>query len=168
MKEEDFHIHDILIIGVGSSGLAVAAHLHEHTSSALFTDAKHQRFLLLKFSLSSRLITKPIRISRRSYTARDRLLYEPSIPAIGNLDIGVLDTNHDDWMAAWNEKFDKLGVSHLRSPMFFHPDPRDRDGLRAFAWAEGSMDELKEIGEVVGKDFSEEAKYEEQERLLKF
>ena len=51
--------------------------------------------------------------------------------------------------------------------MFFHPDPRDRDGLRAVAWAEGSMDELKEIGEVVGKDFSEKAQCEEQERLLR-
>jgi hypothetical protein len=71
-------------------------------------------------------------------------------------------------MAAWSQKFDKLGISHLRNPMYFHPDPRDRDGLRAFAWAEGSMDELKEIGEVVGKDFSEEAQYEEQERLLGF
>jgi glycine/D-amino acid oxidase-like deaminating enzyme len=168
MKEEDFRIHDILIIGAGPCGLAVAARLHEHTSSALFTDAEHQRFHWLKSSLSSRLITKPIRVSRRSRTARDRLLYGPSIPSIGSLDIGVLDANHDDWMAAWNEKFDKLGIGHLRSPMYFHPDPRDSGGLRAFTWAEGSMDELKEIGEVVGKDFSEEAKYEEQERLLRF
>jgi 2-polyprenyl-6-methoxyphenol hydroxylase-like FAD-dependent oxidoreductase len=44
MKEEDFHIHDILIIGAGPCGLAVAARLHEHTSSALFTDTEHQRF----------------------------------------------------------------------------------------------------------------------------
>jgi hypothetical protein len=156
-----------LIIGAGRCGLAVAARLHEHTSSALFTDAEHQRFHWLKSSLSSRIIPKPIGISRRSHIARDRLLYGPSIPSIGNLDIGVLDTNHDDWMAAWNEKFVKLGISHLRSPMFFHPDPREWDGLRAFAWAEGSMDELKEIGEVVGKDFSEKAQCEEQERLLR-
>jgi hypothetical protein len=38
--------------------------------------------------------------------------------------------------------------------MYFHPDPRDKDGLGVFAWAEGKMDELKEIGQVVRKDLS--------------
>jgi hypothetical protein len=33
--------------------------------------------------------------------------------------------------------------------MFFHPDPRDRDGLLSFAYREG-----REIGRVVGKGLS--------------
>lgn len=57
-------------------------------------------------------------------------------------------------MSSWNEKFEDLGITHLRSPMFFHPDPRDRDGLRAFAERTGRVDELREIQGVVGKESS--------------
>lgn len=57
-------------------------------------------------------------------------------------------------MSAWNEKFDELGITHLRSPMFFHPDPRDRDGLLAYAVTAERQRELKEIQGVVGKELS--------------
>ena len=57
-------------------------------------------------------------------------------------------------MSAWDSKFSRLGISHLRSPMFFHPDPRDRDGLLEFAYKEGRESELKEITGVVGKSLS--------------
>lgn len=57
-------------------------------------------------------------------------------------------------MSAWNDKFEKLDISHLRSPMFFHPDPRDRDGLLEFVYREGREGELREIAGVVGKGLS--------------
>jgi hypothetical protein len=59
-------------------------------------------------------------------------------------------------MNAWDKKFESLNISHLRSPMFFHPDPRDRDGLLAFAHREGDPHdgELRVIGGVVGKGLS--------------
>lgn len=38
--------------------------------------------------------------------------------------------------------------------MFFHPDPRDRDGMLEFAVREGRQGELKVIEGVVGKDLS--------------
>jgi len=57
-------------------------------------------------------------------------------------------------MSSWNEKFEDLGITHLRSPMFFHPDPRDRDGMLEFAVREGRQAELKEISGVVGKELS--------------
>ncbi|KAF8863844.1 hypothetical protein BDZ45DRAFT_738046 [Acephala macrosclerotiorum] len=47
--------------------------------------------------------------------------------------------------AAWIEKFSTLAISHLRSPMFFHCDPRDGDGLLAFAYMNKRERELKEI-----------------------
>jgi hypothetical protein len=57
-------------------------------------------------------------------------------------------------MSAWNESFELLKISHLRSPMFFHPDPSDRDGLLGYTYAEGREKELKEIAGVVGKSLS--------------
>lgn len=41
-------IHDILIIGAGPAGLAVAARLREPTPSAVFTDAEHNRYQWIK------------------------------------------------------------------------------------------------------------------------
>lgn len=41
-------IHDVLIIGSGPAGLAVAARLRESTPSALFTDAEHNRYQWIK------------------------------------------------------------------------------------------------------------------------
>jgi hypothetical protein len=63
----------------------------------------------------------------------------------------VLDANGATWMSAWDDGFKRLDISDLRSPMFFHPDPRDRDGLLGYAYTEGREKELKEITGVVGK-----------------
>lgn len=66
----------------------------------------------------------------------------------------VLDSSSDQWMAKWNALFKKFEISHLRSPMFFHTDPSDRDALLAFAHEQGRMDELQEIAGVVGEEVS--------------
>ncbi|GKZ39434.1 hypothetical protein AbraIFM66950_000285, partial [Aspergillus brasiliensis] len=41
-------ILDVLIIGAGPCGLAVAARLREETPSAMFTDDEHQRYHWIK------------------------------------------------------------------------------------------------------------------------
>lgn len=41
-------VHDVIIVGAGPCGLAVAARLCEHTPSALFTDEEHQRYHWIK------------------------------------------------------------------------------------------------------------------------
>lgn len=57
-------------------------------------------------------------------------------------------------MSKWNTLFSMLEISHLRSPMFFHPDPHDRDGLLAYAHNEGRECECLEIAGCVGKEIS--------------
>lgn len=47
-----------------------------------------------------------------------------------------------------------MHIDHLRSPLFFHPDPRDRDGLLAFSHATGRMAEVEEVANVVGREIS--------------
>lgn len=41
-------IHEVLIIGAGPAGLAVAARLREPTPSSVFTDAEHDRYQWIK------------------------------------------------------------------------------------------------------------------------
>ena len=152
MEEEHITVHDVIIIGAGPCGLAVAARLREHTPSSLFTDSEHQRYHWMKASASSKRTAKLERVTRRSLTARDRLLQGPT-PG-HDLDIAVLDETSGTWMGGWNDKFKRLEISHLRSPMFFHPDPRNRDGLLEYVYREGREAELKEIGGVIGKSLS--------------
>ncbi|KAH7418361.1 hypothetical protein BKA64DRAFT_564285 [Cadophora sp. MPI-SDFR-AT-0126] len=163
--EGEIPIHDVVIIGAGPCGLAIAARLREPTPSALFTESEHQKFHFIKARQNhkpdSKAKNKPIRTSRRAHTSPDRLLPGHSI-SNHDLDITVLDANGDQWMSAWNEKFEDLGITHLRSPMFFHPDPRDRDGMLEFAVREGRQEELKEISGVVGKELS---KHQRKKRL---
>lgn len=66
----------------------------------------------------------------------------------------VLDAHSNQWMHDWNERFGALGIEVLRSPMFFHPDPRDRDALKGYAWMKGRLEDLVEIKNVVGKELS--------------
>ena len=41
-------VHDVLIVGAGPAGLAVAARLREPTPSSIFTDAEHDRYQWIK------------------------------------------------------------------------------------------------------------------------
>lgn len=70
------------------------------------------------------------------------------------LNIKVLDSSGSKWLCSWKNNFAALGISHLRSPMFFHPCPRDRDGLLAFAHETGRCSDCVEISNCVGKSMS--------------
>lgn len=71
-----------------------------------------------------------------------------------DLNLKVLDSSGTEWLNSWKANFSALGISHLRSPMFFHPCPRDRDGLLAYAQETGLVDDCIEIPNCVGKSMS--------------
>ena len=48
LNESDALVHDVIIIGAGPCGLAVATRLCEHTHTAIFTDEEHQRYHWIK------------------------------------------------------------------------------------------------------------------------
>ena len=139
-------IYDVAIIGAGPSGLAVAARLGEATPSALFTDDEHSRYWR-RFNRRETIESESK--SRKRSANTDSRQNPPS-----GKSIIVLDAVSDKWMHVWEERFRKLEIEHLRSPLFFHPDPRDRDALLAFSHFSGRANELQEIHSVAGKEIS--------------
>ncbi|RAL15511.1 FAD binding domain protein [Aspergillus homomorphus CBS 101889] len=63
----------------------------------------------------------------------------------GNTSTLVLDSSAPRWMEKWNRAFKTLEIEQLRSPMFFHVDPRDRDGMLAYTQEAARGAELWEI-----------------------
>jgi hypothetical protein len=140
-------IYDVAIVGAGPCGLAAAARLRESTPAALFTDDEHARYWR-RFNRK-----ESIEKERKSGKQKPRCAAssEREPPRRSMI---VLDAHSDQWMSAWKEKFQHLEISQLRSPLFFHPDPRDRDGLLAFSHFHDRTGELQEIHNVVGREVS--------------
>ncbi|GAM83585.1 hypothetical protein ANO11243_015730 [Dothideomycetidae sp. 11243] len=142
--EEDPVIYDVAIIGAGPCGLAVAARLREETPSAIFTDEEQRRYHWLKKYKGQMAIKnkKTLEVSSPSHAGG---------PGRGP-SLLVLDKAGDSWLSKWNSQFTTFDISHLRSPMFFHIDPRDRDGLLGYTYRKGREAELLQIAGCVGQE----------------
>ncbi|KAK6216622.1 FAD binding domain-containing protein [Colletotrichum tabaci] len=138
-------IHDVVIIGAGPCGLAVASRLCEHSPSALFTDEEHQRYHWIR-KYGRRMPLK---------NRRNGSIIEKRTPSQGQrYSTLVLDATGDEWLNRWNRLFKTFDITHLRSPMFFHVDPSDRDALLARAHERNQEHELQELRACVGKEIS--------------
>ncbi|OAG41534.1 hypothetical protein AYO21_04236 [Fonsecaea monophora] len=143
-------VYDVAIIGAGPCGLAVAARLREATPSALFTNDEHARYWR-RFNRRETIENEQRRSQNKAAQSNIRRSNMSTVPARSMI---VLDAHSHEWMSAWQERFRRLQIDHLRSPLFFHPDPRDRDSLLAFSHLHCRTDELQEIPNVAGKEIS--------------
>ncbi|KAI1434492.1 FAD binding domain-containing protein [Xylaria sp. CBS 124048] len=156
-KRSDFiQVRDVIIIGAGPSGLGVAARLRERMPAANFTDDEHQRFHWINKRRTAQAAIK----TRKNGVP---VMHKRRIPSgvTPDLDLLALDAFSTNWMQRWNGLFKKFDISHLRSPMFFHVDPAERDGLLSYAYSHGRDNELRELSGCVGKELS---KYQRKKR----
>ncbi|KAL1980595.1 hypothetical protein VTN96DRAFT_3925 [Rasamsonia emersonii] len=170
-REEDT-IYDVIIVGAGPCGLAVAARLRDETPSAMFTDEEHQRYhWIRKHSGRMNLVRahnrkmKGVRAQRyvglndddnnekkgKDHCFKCKVNNNSNRSRFSTL---VLDSTSDRWMEQWNRSFRMLEIDQLRSPMFFHVDPSDRDGLLAYTRENGREGELCELSGCVGQELS--------------
>lgn len=146
-------LHDIIIVGAGPCGLAMAARLREQNPAAIFTDEEHRRFHWMRRH-GHKMASKHAGSGRASNAAH---------ATRSSYNMVVLDADHDSWMGRWNKLFRTFDIKHLRSPMFWHVDPNDRDSLLSKACESGREKELIEIrhcvGNAVGKHMRKRNQY---------
>ncbi|KAJ5748413.1 uncharacterized protein N7511_010109 [Penicillium nucicola] len=183
------NILDVIIIGAGPCGLAVAARLGEETPSAVFTDEEHQRYHWIKKHTGRMNLVQAghsknngVRANKwnsqtmcpcdskdkdhdqQRRASTDSISSVPSLSASSTASTSssmstlVLDGSGDKWMQRWNNAFKTLEIKQLRSPMFFHVDPGDRDGMLAYTQETGREGDLWEIPNCVGKEVSKHKK----------
>lgn len=136
-------LYDIIIVGAGPCGLSIAARLCERNAAAIFTDEEHQRLHRMKRHGNK----IPLRQGASSAN-----VIRPEYNMI------VLDADHDNWMGRWNRLFKTFDIRQLRSPLFWHVDPNDRDSLLSKAYAQRREKELVEINGCVGKEINKRSK----------
>ena len=146
------HVHndilDVIIVGAGPCGLAVAARLSETTPAALFTDEEHRRYQWL--NRHGRKVA--LKNAKNGKVSKGQVVH-PS-----RYRTAVLDATDNQWMTRWNTLFKTYDIRHLRSPMLWHIDPADRDSLLSFAHSTQRQDDLIELRGCVGKEISKHKK----------
>jgi hypothetical protein len=70
----------------------------------------------------------------------------------------ILDGDGANWMSRWDRLFGTFGIDFLRSPMFFHVDPADRDALLGYTYEEEREKEILSLSGCVGKEVSKHKK----------
>lgn len=147
---------EVIVVGGGTCGLAVTARLCEDCPGSIYTEDEHQRFHWLKQRGNKvNLINRSVSSNKGYKPQRPEKMYKPR-RKFEPLEILVLDGQLDLFMGQWDNQFAACQIPYLRSPMFFHPDPVNIDGLISFAHLERRelTRDLMEIENVVGREYS--------------
>ena len=162
--------YDLVIIGAGPAALAVISRILESRPAALYTEDEHRHLHFTHRQRTPALI--PSKVAKSSKTSKHSISREleeqtrlgrkkrgkamwnvandNACPCDGRIKILVIDKLGEGFMGLWRRNFKALGISHLRSPMFFHPDASDFDALIAYAnqrgkAGEGTPDQVIEL-----------------------
>ncbi|CBQ73007.1 conserved hypothetical protein [Sporisorium reilianum SRZ2] len=152
---------DLVFIGAGPAALAVISRILETRPAALYTEDEHRHLHFTHRQRKPALIpSKVAKASKTSKASISRELQEQTrrgskkrgkalwnvdsdnaCPCDGRIKILVIDKLGEGFLGLWRRNFRALGISHLRSPMFFHPDASDFDALIAYANQQGQAGE---------------------------
>ncbi|TKY85743.1 hypothetical protein EX895_005283 [Sporisorium graminicola] len=152
---------DLVIIGAGPAALAVISRILESRPAALYTEDEHRHLHFTHRQRTPALIpSKVARASKTSKASISRELQEQTrqgskkkgkalwnvgmqdpCQCDGRIKILVIDKLGEGFLGLWRRNFRALKISHLRSPMFFHPDASDFDALIAYANQQGQAGE---------------------------
>lgn len=135
---------DVCIVGGGTCGLAVAARLCEDTPGSIYTEDEHQRFHWLR-NRKNNLGTVGKNAKKSTFHLALKFMASQIL---------VLDAVSDSFLGQWDNQFATCQIPHLRSPMFFHPDPHSIDSMITYAHQSNRESDLMEIPNVVGREYS--------------
>ena len=126
---------NVLIVGGGPHALAVLSALHER--SFLFPQFASENMYEKRVGSSS--LRKVGSGAVLSISPPEHSLRSHSVCAVCVMDPG------ETFVESWNKRFEALGIEHLRSPAFLHPEAFEPSALLHFAVREGRLDELHNV-----------------------
>ncbi len=99
-------ILDLVIVGAGPHSLSLLTRLLEKSPFSILSDQEHQR--LNHIGKKNNLPFYSCCDALDANNVSERVL--------------VID-KFGDWLKKWDLSFEAFGIHHLRSPIYFHPDP---------------------------------------------
>lgn len=140
LKIQDSHFFDVVVIGAGPAALSLVTRMLEDRPAAIYLEdeRRHLHWLNRTSHCAPTLKTRGGgSVQYRTVLEHsDKLKSSPRHPKARIL---ILDKHSSGWMTQWRSNFASLEIPYLRSPMFFHPDPSDLDGLLEYAMQTGRI-----------------------------
>lgn len=128
---------DLVVIGSGPAALTLVTRILESRPAAIYTEDEHHHLHWLHRQQSG-LAMAPLLKTTPSGRGNERVIAGTKEQGqhgtrLAPVSILVLDKLGDGWLGMWNRLFRAYEILHLRSPMFFHPEPSDLGSLLEYA-----------------------------------
>ena len=133
LRVRDRAYFDLVVIGSGPAALTFVTRWLEERPAALYLEDERQHLHWLKRQTHA----APVLETRKPTKSSDRIIKTNQKNEWhmrkSSLRVLIVDKLGDGWLGQWHRNFGSYEIPFLRSPMFFHPDPSDLDGLLEYA-----------------------------------